>query len=223
MDDSSFGILKLLGLAAAVVLLFSLRRVFPTLAMALLIIGGILLAITVALVAVVLYFALRKKKPKDSGNDTEDAAALIGKGRSAVVETRRLCMRIKHLQVRKQSEEICDTADNIIRTLKEQPENLAKGRQFFQYYLPTLGGILLKYVRLEENGVVAEKITESTVSSLDNIQRALEKIHTGLFDKDILDLSVEMEVLTAICKRDGLLEAQKMPFPEAEEHITLTL
>lgn len=33
MDDSSFGILKLLGLAAAVVLLFSLRRVFPTLAM----------------------------------------------------------------------------------------------------------------------------------------------------------------------------------------------
>ena len=44
---------------------------------------------------------------------------------------------------------------------------------------------------------------------------AMEKQYNNLFENDILDLTVEMEVLTQICKRDGLLtdadfESEKM-------------
>ena len=44
---------------------------------------------------------------------------------------------------------------------------------------------------------------------------AMEKQYNNLFEIDILDLTVEMEVLTQICKRDGLLtdadfESEKM-------------
>ena len=33
----------------------------------------------------------------------------------------------------------------------------------------------------------------------------MEKQHDGIFDDDVLDMSVEMEALTTACKRDGLL------------------
>ena len=49
------------------------------------------------------------------------------------------------------------------------------------------------------------EVTENTIDCLKNIKAAMEKQYNNLFESDILDLTVEMEVLTQICKRDGLL------------------
>ena len=88
-------------------------------------------------------------------------------------------------------------------------------RPFFNYYLPTLEKILIKYKEIESSGVPTEEITQSTITCLEDIKMAMEKQYNNLFENDILDLTVEMEVLTQICKRDGLLtdadfESEKM-------------
>jgi hypothetical protein len=48
------------------------------------------------------------------------------------------------------------------------------------------------------------------------MESAMEKQYLNLFEDDKLDLSVEMAVMTQICKRDGLL-ADDYQIPEAPE------
>lgn len=223
MGEKSSGVLGILGLAGVVVLFFFLRRVFPSLATALLVVGGIIAALIAILVAAVIFLALRKPKGKDAAPGAEDAGAVLARGRSHLMELRTLGMRVKNPQIRKLNEEICGTADKILRTLKEQPEDIPRVRRFFNYYLPTLGSILRKYVYLEQSGIPAADTTAKTVSCLGDIKTAMEKQYTNLFENDILDLSVEMEVLTQICKRDGLLADEVYQLQDEGQNITLTL
>ena len=59
---------------------------------------------------------------------------------------------------------------------------------------------------MENSGIPSGETAESVISCLTDIKSAMEKQYENLFEDDKLDLSVEMEVLTAVCKRDGLLE-----------------
>jgi len=223
MDNKYSGILGFFGLIAAVVLYFILRKVFPSLATAMLVVGGAMIALVIILVVVVLYFALRKPKGKDGSAAENDVTAVLAKGRTNLTELRRMGIRIKNLKVRKLNEEICVIIDKILRALKEQPDDIPRVRQFLNYYLPTMGEILLKYVRLEESGVPAETVTEKTILWLGDIKTAMEKQYTNLFSDDILDLTVEMETLTLACKRDGLLIGESVTLQDGDRSITLTL
>lgn len=223
MDNKYSGILGFFGLIAAVVLYFVLRKVFPSLATAMLVIGAVIVALIIILVVVVLFFALRKPKKKDGPAADNDVTAVLTKGRTNLTELRRMGIRIKNLKVRKLNEEICVIIDKILRALKDQPEDIPRVRQFLNYYLPTMGEILLKYVRVEESGVPAETVTQNTIAWLGDIKSAMEKQYANLFDDDILDLTVEMETLTLACKRDGLLTGESTPLQDGDRSITLTL
>ena len=43
-------------------------------------------------------------------------------------------------------------------------------RPFFNYYLPTLEKILVKYKEIESSGVPTEEITKSTITCLEDIK-----------------------------------------------------
>jgi hypothetical protein len=128
-------------------------------------------------------------------------------------------MKIKHPEIRKVSESICSIIDKILRTLKEQPGDVPRVGRFFYYYLPTLQSILTKYTRLESTDIPAEDTAEKTLSCLKDMESAMEKQYLNLFEDDKLDLSVEMAVMTQICKRDGLL-ADDYQIPEAPSATT---
>lgn len=223
MDNKFSGILGVLGLIGAVVLYFVLRKVFPSLATAMLVVGAVIVALIVILVVVVLFFALHKPKKKDGPAADNDVTTVLTKGRTNLTELRRMGIRIKNLKVRKLNEEICVIIDKILRALKEQPEDIPRVRQFLNYYLPTMGEILLKYVRVEESGIPAETVTQNTIAWLGDIKTAMEKQYANLFDDDILDLTVEMETLTLACKRDGLLTGEGTPLQDGDRSITLIL
>lgn len=96
-------------------------------------------------------------------------------------------------------------------------------RQFFNYYLPTLGNILLKYLRLEEAGMATEQTTVKVMSCLAEIKVAMERQYAAIFENDLLDLTVEMESLTQAVKRDGLLVSDDFTIKEGDREITLTV
>ena len=209
-SSGSWGIAALIGLG---LLGFGLRKVLPSLGSLLLwgaAIGGVLI---VLLVAVVMYFAFAK--PKEEKQGAEDMA-MLSKGRAKMVDIRRMDMRIKDPAIRKQNGAICTTADQILRKLKAQPEDIPRMRQFFSYYLPTWGNILQKYLRLEESSMADLRMSESMVLCLRDIQTAMDKLYQNLFEDDILDLTVEMEVLNMVAKRDGLLEEGTLQMGEME-------
>ena len=221
MKDTSSGAMGILGLAGAAIIFFVMRKFFPALSMILLIILGILLLLVVVLVVLVIFFSRQKPEEKEDSKASADRKAILTRGHSNLMEIRRLAVRVRNPQIRALSEEICRTADKILRTLKSQPEDIPTVRQFLNYYLPTMGSILTKYVRVQESGVPTADLEESAIACLGNIKNAMEKQYANLFEDDILDLTVEMEVLTLACKRDGLLVDEY--FRDDGQDITLTL
>ncbi len=215
MNNRSGGI-GILGLAGLVAVFLILRKFVPALAKLFLILGGVAAIGVVALVVLVLFFAFRKPKKTPEQQKSEVAASTLQKGRTQLMDIRRLAMKIKHPEIRKVSESICSIIDKILRTLKEQPGDVPRVGRFFYYYLPTLQSILTKYTRLESTGIPAEDTAEKTLSCLKDMESAMEKQYLNLFEDDKLDLSVEMAVMTQICKRDGLL-ADDYQIPEALE------
>ena len=188
-----------------VIVLLTARRYAPDLANMLLFMIGACMVLLVLLVIAVLYFALRKPKKTEKQKADEEIHAVLKNGRQNLMGLRRVSMEVKNVHVRTLSTEICGLIEKIFRTLKERPEQLGSLRQFFNYYLPTLEKILVKFREIEASGVPTADVTGNTIECMENIKIALEKQYRNLFENDILDLTVEMEVLTQICKRDGLL------------------
>lgn len=218
MKNNSSGILSILGilgLAGGIILFLALRAVFPALAMVLLFAAGVAIALLVIFVLVVLYFAFKKPKTGLASTEEERNREILSKGKKNLMQLRRLSMEIKHSEIRTFSTEVCSSIDRIMKVLQKQPDNISSMRQFFNYYLPTLEKILKKYAMLENSGVPTEEITQNTIECLGDIQTVMEKQYQSLFDHDILDLTVEMEVLTQMCKRDGLLSEED--FNQTEE------
>ena len=204
MNHRSGGI-GILGLAGLVAVFFILRKFLPAFAKFFLILGGVAALGVVALVIAVLFFAFRKPKKTPEQQIPEIAASTLQKGRTQLMDIRRLAMKIKHQEIRKVSESICSIIDKILRTLKEQPGDVPRVGRFFHYYLPTLQSILTKYTRLESTEHPGEDTVEKALSCLRDMEAAMEKQYLNLFEDDKLDLSAEMAVMTQICKRDGLL------------------
>lgn len=221
MSNQSSGGLGILSLIGAAVLFLILRHFSPSLSRLFLIIGIIVILCVLALTALVMYFAFRKSKKKPSS--AGDRAVLMQKGRSDLLELRQLTLRIHDQRIRKSGEEVCRVVEKILAALKEQPEDIPKARQLFSYYLPTFGGILQRYVRLEQSGVSAEGDAERVAVCLDSIQTAMSKMYDSLYDDDKLDLTVEMETLKQFCKQDGLLADSVIQIQNGDQNITLTL
>lgn len=203
--NSCSGGAGILGLAGLVAIFFILRRFVPTLATLFLILGGVAALGVAALVVAVLFFAFRKPKKAPERHISENTVSALQKGRTQLIDIQRLAIKIKHQEIRKVSESICSLIDKILHTLKEQPGDVPRVGSFFHYYLPTLQSILTKYIRLETHGIPAEDTAEKTLSCLKDMESAMEKQYLNLFEDDKLDLSVEMAVMTQMCKRDGLL------------------
>ena len=101
----------ILGLAGLVAVFFILRKFVPALAKLFLILGGVAVLGVVALVIAVIYFAFRKPKKTVEQQKSEAAASTLQKGRTQLMDIRRLAMKIKHQEIRKVSESICSIID----------------------------------------------------------------------------------------------------------------
>lgn len=239
MNNGKSGCLSTVAVIALIILLIKIAPMLFTLIKI-----GLILSIVgvIAIVVLVIYFSTHKTDAKQSGNPqntkdeqipkeeepdpalTAEQNEILKNGRAHLMELRRRMTHVKHVPIRTVSGNICGEAEKILATLRKKPEKISQVRQFLNYYLPTLGSILEKYVMLEENGALTEAMTDSTLEHLIDIKHAMEAQYQALFDDDKLDLSVEMEALKIACLRDGLLtEEDFKPKTENDTKPNLTL
>jgi len=207
-QNQSSGLWGLLGLIGCTVLYFVTRRFFPALSTVLLWVFGIVAALIVVLVAVVVFAAFHKPKKTPEQERSEVQETVLKKARASLMELRTSAMRVKQQQVRDSAGNICVILDQILKELKNQPEDIAKARSFLNHSLPMLSGILRKYIRLEQSGVPNEDVTAKTISCLQDLKTAAQKQYQNLFDDDVVDITTDMEVLTQLCRQNGLLEEE---------------
>ena len=177
-------------------------------------------------IVLILIFSNRQSNKVDAEKKVQtgrnslsaEQSAILQKGRSDLMEIRRVLVKIKSNTIRSKGNEICSICDKILQTLKEKPEQILGTRQFLNYYLPTLRKILDKYQRLEANNMATAEITATVGKYLDDVNAAMNKQYANLFEGDKLDLSVDMEAMTIGLKRDGLLsDADFQPAAEEED------
>lgn len=217
MNNSSYGVGGIIGILLSIGLFLLLKNFFPAFSTLVLVAAGILLAL--ALVIIVLVIIFSRKTDEDKANEAAAAqlAKVLSKGRAELMDMRRTLMKIKNKEVSGIGEEVCKIIDKILKTIREQPDNIPKIRQVFSYYMPTMKKILSKYSSLEESGLPAEEMSQGVIKSLEDIKTAMAKLHENLFEDHALDLTVEMEALKENCKRDGLLEEEDFLVNDVEE------
>ena len=207
-NGKNTGLLGFLGLIACVALYFVSRRFFPALSTLLLWVLGIAAVLIVVLVVVVIFAAVHKPKKTPEQERSEVQEMVLKKARASLMELRTSAMRVKQQQVRENAQNICVTLEQILKELKNQPEDIVKARSFLNHSLPMLSGILKKYVRLEQSGAPNADVTEQTISCLQDLETAAQKQYQNLFDDDVVDITADMEVLTRLCRKNGLLEEE---------------
>ena len=163
------------------------------------------------------------EKDPDAPKLTVEQENILTKGRANLLQLRMIITKIKDPEIHQMSNEICDINDKILKTLRQKPEKIPQVRQFLNYYLPTLGEILVKYERIEKSGVPAEKSEKKVEKYLADIKKAMEKQYENLYEDDKLDLSVEMEAMTMAAKSDGLISDDDYKIEDGDHEITLTL
>ena len=140
----------------------------------------------------------------------DEVRTLINAGKKELMVLRRMSMEVKNSEIRTLSTEICGVIDKIFRNLNQNREAMDSFRSFFNYYLPTIRKILEGYAKLERETVPSDEMKQHVISCLGDIKTAMLNKRDNMFDDKILDLTVEMEVFTQMCKRDGLLPEKEM-------------
>jgi len=113
-------------------------------------------------------------------------------------------------------DEVCSKADalmricrRIIRAAQEQPARSAQCRKFLSYYLPTALKLLTRFREISRSGVSAPEaapMRESTLKGLDMIIEACQKLLDNLYKGDVMDSTLDVEILEKMLKNDGLLD-----------------
>lgn len=214
MDNQKSGVFGIGGLIGLAALYLVMRRFFPHLSTLLLVILGIAALVVIAIVVVVMVFAFQKPKEETGKPTSADVSSALSKGRSELMDVRRTAMYIRDSEIKGRSEEICGAANRIMKTLKDQPENIPDVRRFFNYYLPTLNKILDQYRQLQDGGVLTPETRENALTCLNNISSAMDKQYQNLFEDDVLDITAEMKAMNMILKGEGLLEEQELVVQE---------
>lgn len=133
-----------------------------------------------------------------------EQAQLISNAENALFKAKYAANKLKDTDIRNALNQVIIKADLVIKTMKEQPEEIRKANQFFNYYLPTIEVVLQKYATLENSGE-GEEYKAKVVDFLGDTGTAFDNLYNAMFKDEKLDLEVEVEAMQLSLKRDGLV------------------
>ena len=171
MNQRFGGVFTLLGFTAVYCLL---RKFAPELVKPFLIFTGIVALGVIVLVILAMYSAFHQPR----GQLSPESAAALQKGRSQLMEVRRLAAKIKDPEIRRACDSVCALLDKLLCALKEMPDCVVRFAGLFQHDLPALQRLLEAYALRESHG--ASAANDATLSELGEIEAALEKQYLSL-------------------------------------------
>lgn len=127
---------------------------------------------------------------------------------------------IEDEKIKKELNEIHDSVSKIINTISKNPEKVKQANNFFDYYLPITIKLIDRYDEIENQKLSSsesKKFLKSTNEMVSEINSAYRKILAQLYQKDILDMDVEMKVFDSLLKSDGI-DSSDLKVKKEEDH-----
>ena len=163
-------------------------------------------AVIVAALAAIL---LRRRKPAEPAKLPEAPAAFTDQAEELLRQIQEEADLIPDQAVCTQADALLRVCRRIIKAAAEQPAREQQCRRLLNYYLPTALRTLTTFRKISRSGVSAEKVDEvrsSTLKGLDMILEACQKLLDNLYKGEMLDATLDVEILEKMLKQDGLIE-----------------
>lgn len=162
------------------------------------------------------FFVLKKLFPGktvtvkvSSGNP--DLDTMMDEGERAVAKMRALNEAIPDEKLSSQIDELEELSGKIFESVQRSPEKLPQIRRFMNYYLPTTIRLLeqysvLQHQRMQQGNVAAamQKIEDM----MQTVVVAFRKQLDTLYQKDVMDITAEIQVLEQMMKAQGILQTE---------------
>lgn len=119
--------------------------------------------------------------------------------------------RINDREISEKTDELLVLCRHIFSTVSQQPEKLPQIRKFMNYYLPTTADLLHKYrsfiTQQKDERLIAQTRTQ-LLQALHFIVPACEKQLRALYQNEVLDMQVDIQVLEKMLKKDGFIPSE---------------
>ena len=146
-------------------------------------------------------------QPADEPAADPELAALLRRGREAVRRIQELNDAIPDYRMSAKLKQIEILTSSILSQVEKKPDKRKSVRQFMDYYLPTTIKLLEQYVSLQDVGLPGENITtgmERIEAMLDKVIVAFQKQLDGLFARDVVDITADIQVMEQMMAQNGL-------------------
>ncbi|MEZ5934696.1 MAG: 5-bromo-4-chloroindolyl phosphate hydrolysis family protein [Alphaproteobacteria bacterium] len=111
--------------------------------------------------------------------------------------------RIRSYKLRERIRSITAWGERILDRIGEDPNDFRRARKFVNVYLDGAQQVTDKFARAQGDAKSAE-LEASFLTLLDDMEKVCEEQYQHLIDDDVVDLDIQMEVLTTRLKREGV-------------------
>lgn len=120
----------------------------------------------------------------------------------------KLIPKVEKTSTKDNLKEICNTIDKIIEVASDKNLSSDTLKNFFDYYLPILVKISVKYEEIEDKDLISKEgstfITKAD-KMIKETNQAFKTILSSLYKDDLLDADAEMKVYDLMLKADGIV------------------
>jgi 5-bromo-4-chloroindolyl phosphate hydrolysis protein len=177
-------------------------------------IAGALIAIFIIMLISSSYKEKKKKENASvQGLKADDIDSYISNCKDKLQQIRRNYYKIDDLKMREELDTISDLCRKIFKIVKEDPQDLKMAKRFLNTMLPSLERIINHAVLLFEAPSLDESGKKALSDALESVQllrRATQSQINKLFENNILDLDVELEVLKKSLYSRGILKEDEI-------------
>ena len=164
--------------------------------------------------SVAAFFVLKKLFPGktvtvkvSSGNP--DLDTMMEEGERAIAKMRALNDAIADETLSRRIDELEDLTNRIFQSVQRNPSKLPQIRRFMNYYLPTTLKLLEQYSVLQHQNLAQGNVAralEKIEGMMQTIVLAFSKQLDTLYQKDVMDITAEIQVLEQMMKAQGILQ-----------------
>ena len=119
--------------------------------------------------------------------------------------------KIEDSKTKEHVHSITATITKIIDTVFKNPKKIKKIRNFFDYYLPVLLNIILRYDEIENQKLTTKEGKEFMASAekmIAEADEAFKSLLSNMYQSDMIDIGAEMKVFNSMLASDGVLGSE---------------
>lgn len=138
------------------------------------------------------------------GVTTDEVIEALEEADAKISSIEDAAVRIREHELKDRLNRITSRARDILDVVEEDPRDLRRARKFLKVYLEGTEKVTQGYVKMHPNTQDA-KLEDNFRNVLKTIEDVFNEQHDKLMENDVLDLDIQIEVLQAQLKHEGVI------------------